>query len=106
VPALIARTKPPPIERPELIIILGYLTNMLPFIGIARGMFLYHYLPGFIFALLAIGLLLDRAERKHVIGGILLAASVCGFIYFAPLSYGLTLTQGTVDRMLWVKGWR
>jgi dolichyl-phosphate-mannose-protein mannosyltransferase len=106
VPALIARTRPPPIERPELIIILGYLANFLPFIGIKRGMLLYHYLPGFIFALLAIGLLLDRVERKHLIGGILLAAAVCGFIYIAPFSYGLPIPLGAVDKMLWVKGWR
>ncbi len=106
IPALISHAKPPPAERPELIIVLGYLANMLPFIGMSRDMFLYHYLPGFVFAILAIGLLLDRAERKHIIGGILLAASVCGFVYIAPFSYGLTLAQGAADRMLWVDGWR
>jgi dolichyl-phosphate-mannose-protein mannosyltransferase len=106
IPAFISHAKPPPAERPELIIILGYLANMLPFIVLPRGMFLYHYLPSFIFALLAIGLLLDRAERKHVIGGILLAVAVCGFIYIAPFSYGLVIAQGTADRMLWIEGWR
>jgi dolichyl-phosphate-mannose-protein mannosyltransferase len=106
IPALIARTKPPPADRPELIIIFGYLANMLPFIGVSRIMFLYHYLPALIFAILAIGLLLDRVERKRAIGTVLLAASTCGFIYFAPLTYGIPVPKAEINRMFWFDGWR
>jgi dolichyl-phosphate-mannose-protein mannosyltransferase len=106
IPALIARTKPPPADRSELIIIFGYLANLLPFIGVSRVLFLYHYLPALIFAILAIGLLLDRVERKWVVGTVLLAASGCGFVYFASLTYGFSLSNAAMDRVLWFDSWR
>jgi dolichyl-phosphate-mannose-protein mannosyltransferase len=106
IPDLIERTKPQPTGCPELIIIFGYLANMLPFMAVPRGMFLYHYLPALIFAILGIGLLLDRVERKRVVGTILLAASIFGFAYFAPLTYGIPVSKAAMSRMFWFDGWR
>ncbi len=106
IPALATAAKLPPSSRAELIVIFGYLANMLPFIALPRGMFLYHYLPALVFAILAIGLLLDRVPDKRILGAALLATSVCGFIYFAPLTYGLPVSKPAMDRMFWFEGWR
>jgi dolichyl-phosphate-mannose-protein mannosyltransferase len=106
IPDLIKRTKPRPTGCPELIVIFGYLANMLPFMAVPRGMFLYHYLPALVFAILGIGLVLDRVERKHVLGTILLAASIFGFVYFAPLTYGIPVSKAAMSRMFWFDGWR
>lgn len=106
IPALISLATPPPAGRPELTIIFGYLANMLPFIGVPRGMLLYHYLPSLIFAILALGLLLDRVEQKRAVGCILLIVAACGFVYFAPLTYGLHMARSSFDRMFWLDGWR
>ncbi len=42
------------------IIILGYFISYLPFMSISRCMFLYHYLPALIFAIMGTAVLLDR----------------------------------------------
>jgi dolichyl-phosphate-mannose-protein mannosyltransferase len=102
----IKRAKLPPTGRSELIIIFGYLANVLPFMAVPRGMFLYHYLPALIFAILGIGLLLDRIDHKRMLGTILLAASIFGFLYFAPLTYGIPVSKAAMSRMFWFDGWR
>jgi dolichyl-phosphate-mannose--protein O-mannosyl transferase len=105
-PNLIKRTKPQPTGWSELIILFGYLANMLPFMVVPRGMFLYHYLPALIFAILGIGPLLDRVDRNRMLGTILLAASIFGFVYFAPLTYGIPVSKAAMSRMFWFDGWR
>lgn len=74
----------------------GYWLNLLPFIGVKRVMFLYHYLTALIFAMLILVYLIDNkkpldmlgASRRNIFTGLLIAAIVV-FIYFAPLTYGL-----------------
>jgi dolichyl-phosphate-mannose-protein mannosyltransferase len=106
IPGFIKRTKLQPTGRSELIIIFGYLANVLPFMAVPRGMFLYHYLPALIFAILGIGLLLDRVDHKRMLGTILLAASIFGFLYFAPITYGIPVSKAAMSRMFWFDGWR
>jgi dolichyl-phosphate-mannose--protein O-mannosyl transferase len=105
IPALVLLAQPPPAERPELIVALGYLANLLPFIVVRRGMFLYHYLPALVFAILALGLLLDRVGRKHTVRGIVLIAAVGAFVWFAPLTYGLPIDRQTIGRIFWLHSW-
>jgi dolichyl-phosphate-mannose-protein mannosyltransferase len=106
-PALLARTQPPPAGFPELLVVGSYLANMLPFVPIRRVMFLYHYLPALCFALLGLGLLIDRCGRHaRWVGISLLLLAVTAFLYFAPLSYGLPLTREEFDARFWLKGWK
>ena len=106
-PALLARSVPAPATPAELFIVAGYLMNMLPFTQIKRVMFLYHYLPALCFAILAVGLLLDRSGRHaRWLGGVLLVLAGAAFVYFAPLSYGLEITREQFDARFWVGSWR
>ncbi len=106
-PALLTRTQPPPARFPELLVVGGYLANMLPFVPIERVMFLYHYLPALCFALLGLGLLIDRCGRHaRWVGVSLLVLAVAAFVYFAPLSYGLEMTREQFDARFWLKGWK
>ncbi len=82
-----------------------YLFNMLPFIGIKRAMFLYHYLIGLIFAIVALVYLIDNLENKKRIFAILLVVSFVSFIFFAPLSYGLPLSDRAYQIHNWLKSW-
>ncbi len=84
----------------------GYIINFLPFIGISRVMFLYHYLAGLLFAILMFAYVLDKAvlNKKVVVG--LLAAAVALFIFFAPLSYGLQLNGFQFSHRMWLNSWR
>ena len=92
--------------RTLLIIAGAWLMNMLPFVGITRVMFLYHYLTGLIWAILAVAYFADRLERPTKP---LLAASavvLALFVFFAPLSYGLPLTERSYNARVWFDSWR
>ena len=85
----------------------AYFFNMLPFIGIKRAMFLYHYMSGLIFSIIALVYLIDRLsppQKKKALAA-LLAASVVAFIFFAPLSYGLPLTEKAYNLRNWLGTW-
>jgi len=87
------------------ILLLGYFLNLLPFIGIKRVMFLYHYLGTLIFAILIMVFLMEhmKASRKAYIALCILAALV--FAYFAPLTYGLNLSPDSYQRRVWLDKW-
>lgn len=89
----------------------GYFLNLLPFIGIKRVMFLYHYLTGLIFAILILIYLIENIQpfdklraRKIFIG--LAIASTMAFIYFSPLTYGLPLSPQAQNARIWLSSWK
>lgn len=84
----------------------AYALNMLPFMGIARVMFLYHYMSALMFAVLALCWQLDRARDRRWLMPTLLAAAVAAFMFFAPLTYGLHLSQAASDARFWFESWR
>ena len=95
------------ISCPPLAILLGgYALNLLPFIGIKRVMFLYHYLTGLLFAILILVYLIEKSEHARKIFIVLTIASVVAFIYFAPLTYGLPLSSKAYDARVWLNTWR
>ncbi len=83
-----------------------YLINLLPFIGIKRVMFLYHYMTGLVIAIIALAYLLNQAKNKKRIALIFVFISTILFIFFAPLSYGLPLTNEAYDLRTWFSSWR
>jgi dolichyl-phosphate-mannose-protein mannosyltransferase len=95
------------IKNRKLLAILlgGYLLNLLPFIGIHRVMFLYHYLGALLFAILILVFLLEdfKVSRKSYIILCILAALT--FLFFAPLTYGLNLSPAGYQNRVWLPGW-
>lgn len=95
-------------EKVSAMLFLGYIINMLPFIGVQRVMFLYHYLTGLIFAILLLAYWIDKMPNKKTkkiclsLGLLALAA----FIYFSPLSYGLPLSPDAYESRVWLGSWR
>jgi dolichyl-phosphate-mannose-protein mannosyltransferase len=99
---------------------LGYVLNFLPFIGIGRVMFLYHYLFALIyslaFAVIMLGVLEDWTKdspawkfstpRSRNIYISIFALALAGFAYFAPLTYGIPLTPAGLEQHMWLPGWR
>lgn len=101
------------VSRHRIIKILlgGYFLNLLPFIGVKRVMFLYHYLTGLVFAILILVYLIEKQDdptwltvKKIFIG--LAIASALAFIYFAPLTYGLSLSPKAYDARVWLPSWK
>lgn len=87
-------------------IVGGYALSLLPFIGISRVMFLYHYFPALLFALLALGYLCDQANVSRRSLSALGALACIVFIYFAPITYGLPLGEQAFSARMWLSTWR
>lgn len=90
---------------PLSFLLVGYWLNLLPFIGVKRVMFLYHYLTALIFAILMLCYLIDEKNSRKIFTGIIIA-SIISFIFFAPLSYGLPLSPKLYDLMVWFSNWK
>src|SRR3989344_2175745 len=84
-----------------LILLLGaYALNLLPFIGIQRVMFLYHYMIALVFAVLMLVYVVEKIynerQAKIILTGLVLV-SLASFIYFAPLTYGLKFSPAEYE---------
>jgi dolichyl-phosphate-mannose--protein O-mannosyl transferase len=84
----------------------AYLFNLLPFIGITRAMFLYHYMIGLVLAIIALAYLIDGLKNKKRAFVTLLIASLAVFIFFLPLTYGLPLDNAAYNTRVWLPSWR
>ena len=68
---------------------------------------LFRSLPALGFALLGLGLLLDRCGRHaRWLSAALLALGAAAFVYFAPLSYGTEITREQFEARIWMPSWR
>src|SRR3989344_1229140 len=109
---LVLSIKKGKLDKVLAIMLGGYVLNLLPFIGIKRVMFLYHYLTALIFAIMILCYLIDRFGKlttsknsRNVFIGII-AAPIAAFIFFAPLSYGLPLSNKDYEARVWFSVWR
>lgn len=86
----------------------GYALNLLPYIGVKRSCFSYHYMPALMYGQLITGLVVDRMVpqrwRSHVIATLLVVCGGC-FTYYAPWIYALPLTGEGHERRRWLPRW-
>jgi len=96
---------------------VAYFINLLPFVGVTRVMFLYHYLFSFLYSIIAAVMLINdlvtnRNNRQFVMPRsravfvAALALVALGFIYFAPISYGTPLSPAGLQARMWLHSWR
>jgi len=90
------------------ILIIAYLSNLLPFIFIGRVMFLYHYEVALVFSIISIGFLVDflSGKKKTVAVTAILIIALSAFLYWSPLTYGLPLTDQQLQSRIWLPSWR
>lgn len=80
-------------------LILAYFANILPFIGIKRVAFLYHYLLSASFAILVLSIYLEKLWQKDkAIFTALLILIAISFAILTPLSYGW-LMMPAIDKV-------
>lgn len=94
--------------------VTGFLIAYLPFFGVERVLFLYHYLTPLLFAVAGVLLWLDSAGwvRSDELGKqrlsfyVVLALAVAGFIAMSPVTYGFSF--GDYDEWLvaLLRSWR
>jgi len=94
-----------------LFLLVGYLSQLVPWIPISRPTFNYHYFPSIPFLVLALCFVFnDLAERKPLhykkwIGGIT-AASVGLYVLFYPVLTGLVIPEWYSSNLLrWLPSW-
>lgn len=101
-------------DKRVIFLAAAYFLNLLPFIGIKRVMFLYHYLIALIFAILMLVYLIDgfgkltasqTKNRQKIFAGLIIVSAIA-FIYFAPLNYGLNLSPKAYEARVWLPSWR
>jgi dolichyl-phosphate-mannose-protein mannosyltransferase len=117
-------------RRPELferyrgvMALLGvaWAANFVPFATIVRPMFLYHYFFAFLFSIAAVSIGLGLragwmtdgdalwrfpSQRSAALYWGILAVALAGFLFFAPISYGLPLSDGGLSARIWLDSWR
>ncbi|MBD2652598.1 phospholipid carrier-dependent glycosyltransferase [Synechocystis sp. FACHB-383] len=95
-----------PLRGVTLYIVVNYAANLLPWLGISRCTFFYHYLTAYGFSILALALilatLLDSPQRSHrIIAWTVLTLVAIAFWYWSPVFLGMPLTpKGFALRML------
>ena len=93
------------LDFPTSFILAGFFINLLPFIGVGRVMFLYHYFASLVFAILALGYLLDKQNKKGVFT-LFVFFSILFFLFLSPFTYGLPLTVPEQNLLFWLPTWR
>ncbi len=93
-------------------LLLSYFTYFLFFGSISRFMAIYHYLPALIFSIIIFAVFFEeilRQIKSQVVKNILffgfLALIFLGFLFFAPLTYGIPLTESEFLQRMWLPTW-
>ena len=97
-------------DAKALFILVGFLSQLVPWIPIARPTFNYHYFPSVPFLILALCYLFNELARrrpahwqKWVLG--LTAGSVGLYIAFYPVLIGLTIPTWYSTLLRWLPSW-
>ena len=91
-------------------IMVGYGANLIPWMGISRCAFLYHYMGSSVFATLALAWWGDRALSRQNpaltrMVWIAIGLSVVGFIFWMPIFLGLPLDDVGYRLRMWFPSW-
>lgn len=90
----------------EVFLVGFFLVNLLPFVYVTRALFLYHYFPALIVAILTLVYLIDKIPKKKTVFTVLLSASIVLFLFFAPINYGLKLSDRAFEKRVWFSSWQ
>lgn len=103
----IAKRKWKAFHTGEFVLVLAYAANFFPFILVNRVMFLYHYVPALLIAILSAGVAgewmitrFNLSEKKVFIAGCVLLAA--GFLIISPATYGIPMKTGYFKAMKWL----
>jgi dolichyl-phosphate-mannose-protein mannosyltransferase len=92
--------------------VLGWFLHYLPFVIMARVTYVHHYYPALYFAILTLGFLADwflRNQKKafqYGIYAVLYSVVVGLYIYFMPISWGMTGPNKQYSYMKWFDTWK
>ncbi|MBW4595032.1 MAG: phospholipid carrier-dependent glycosyltransferase [Brasilonema angustatum HA4187-MV1] len=94
-----------------LYIVINYIANLLPWVGVNRCVFIYHYMTAVVFAFLAIAWLVDQCLRSYhiplrAVGVTITFIIVSAFVFWMPIYLGLPLSNFEYRPMrMWFNSW-
>jgi len=92
---------------PIFLLIVGYISNMMAYVFVDRVAFLYHYFPSLIFLIIGLAAFFSKYHnRSKVIIFTLILVVIAFFQFFAPISYGLPMTEDSFQERVWIKSWQ
>ena len=89
--------------------LVGYFCNLLPYLGVERSCFAYHYMPALLYGEILAGVLLERffgkakgaaAAVQYISLGVMAV-----FVFYMPWIYSLPLTPEGHEQRRWLKTW-
>jgi dolichyl-phosphate-mannose--protein O-mannosyl transferase len=98
-------------DQPLLIYLAtSYVANLLPWLSISRCAFLYHYMPAYLFASLALAWLVESWLKSpwlslKIVAGTIILASLAGFLFWIPFYLGLPLSPEAWQLRIWLQSW-
>ncbi len=93
----------------EVFVLIGFLSNFLPFMLIGRIMFLYHYAVALVFSIMAMIILLGKVKNRKTRGflyTLIFLVTLSLFLFFSPLTYGTEITEKQLNARVWFASWR
>lgn len=94
--------------------LLAWSTHYVPFVIMSRVTYVHHYLPALYFALIILTYVFEAtlnrlATKRYIVRWIVyliaMACVISCFIYFAPISYGMTGPAINYKYLRWIKTW-
>jgi dolichyl-phosphate-mannose-protein mannosyltransferase len=98
-------------DQPVLVFIAtSYVANLLPWLSISRCAFLYHYMPAYLFASLALAWMIENWFKSQwlslrIVAGTIVLASLVGFSFWLPFYLGLPLSPEAWQMRIWLPTW-
>ncbi|KNC83631.1 hypothetical protein SARC_04130 [Sphaeroforma arctica JP610] len=92
-------------------LLFGYFCNLLPYVGVTRACWLYHYVPALFFGELAGCLWLDQLlrrsgnVRRFTTISVSVVLCVYGWWRFRAFTYAMHYTDDELDEMRWLSTW-
>ncbi|MBR1822410.1 MAG: phospholipid carrier-dependent glycosyltransferase [Clostridia bacterium] len=95
-------------HRRDVMVIVGFASQFLPWVIVPRSTFIYHYFASVPFIILASVLLLDAIRKRNetafnVTSGALLGSALILFGAFYPLESGLPCARSYARHLRWFK---
>ncbi|PLZ94726.1 dolichyl-phosphate-mannose--protein O-mannosyl transferase, partial [Fischerella thermalis CCMEE 5328] len=93
-----------------LYLVLNYAANLLPWVGVTRCLFIYHYMTAVVFAFMAIAWFVDQCLGSYykllrAVGVTITFMILTAFVFWLPLYLALPLSPHGYKLRMWFSSW-
>lgn len=85
----------------------GWILNLLPYILVDRSAFVYHYLPGLLYAQLLSGVIVSELPKRlsFLVTFLVSIGVTAAFIFHAPWIYAYSISSAQHEARRWLPKW-